>query len=164
MHFRSCVLDRRDRDRDKVGDRKDWKQTTEIQLLAKASLSPPGRGYDCGRTWQALALGTVPQHGYNLLSCEIFTKRGTEETSCEIFDQLSKRLLLIELMPEKHIIVTQTQAVQNTRLSLPEPGQHRPSCDTKSCLLKETTTTSHWSRGSRLSNSGMDLVFCMSLD
>ncbi|CAE7220875.1 rluD [Symbiodinium sp. CCMP2456] len=23
-------------------------------------LSPPGRGYDCGRTWQALALGTVP--------------------------------------------------------------------------------------------------------
>ncbi|CAE8596070.1 unnamed protein product, partial [Polarella glacialis] len=23
-------------------------------------LSPPGRGYDCGRTWQALAVGTVP--------------------------------------------------------------------------------------------------------
>ena len=23
-------------------------------------LSPPGRGYDCGRTWQAVAVGTVP--------------------------------------------------------------------------------------------------------
>ena len=24
------------------------------------ALSPPGRGYDCGRTWQVLALGSVP--------------------------------------------------------------------------------------------------------
>ena len=26
----------------------------------KAVLSPPGRGYDCCRTWQAVAVGTVP--------------------------------------------------------------------------------------------------------
>ena len=26
----------------------------------ESTLSPPGRGYDCFRTWQALAVGTVP--------------------------------------------------------------------------------------------------------
>lgn len=33
-----------------------------LQLLGghKAVLSPPGRGYDCFRTWQAIAVGTVP--------------------------------------------------------------------------------------------------------
>lgn len=33
-----------------------------LALLANhtCTLSPPGRGYDCFRTWQALALGTVP--------------------------------------------------------------------------------------------------------
>lgn len=32
------------------------------ELLAshRATLSPPGRGFDCFRTWQALAVGTVP--------------------------------------------------------------------------------------------------------
>ena len=29
-------------------------------MLAAGALSPPGRGYDCGRTWQVLALGSVP--------------------------------------------------------------------------------------------------------
>lgn len=33
-----------------------------LELLAEhqCTLSPPGRGYDCGRTWQALAVGTLP--------------------------------------------------------------------------------------------------------
>ena len=33
-----------------------------LRLLSEhqATLSPPGRGFDCFRTWQALALGTVP--------------------------------------------------------------------------------------------------------
>ena len=26
----------------------------------RCTLSPPGKGYDCFRTWQALAVGTVP--------------------------------------------------------------------------------------------------------
>ena len=26
----------------------------------RATISPPGRGYDCYRTWQALAVGCVP--------------------------------------------------------------------------------------------------------
>mmetsp|Transcript_73697 Transcript_73697/g.216274 ORF Transcript_73697/g.216274 Transcript_73697/m.216274 type:complete len:345 (+) Transcript_73697:233-1267(+) len=33
-----------------------------LHLLSQhqSVLSPPGRGYDCGRTWQAVAVGTVP--------------------------------------------------------------------------------------------------------
>ena len=33
-----------------------------LTLLSQhqSTLSPPGRGYDCFRTWQALAVGTVP--------------------------------------------------------------------------------------------------------
>merc|ERR1712039_671113 len=33
-----------------------------LSLLSEhqSVLSPPGRGYDCGRTWQALSVGTVP--------------------------------------------------------------------------------------------------------
>ena len=33
-----------------------------LRLISEhqATLSPPGRGFDCFRTWQALALGTVP--------------------------------------------------------------------------------------------------------
>ena len=33
-----------------------------VQLLSqyRAVLSPPGRGYDCFRTWQALAVGSIP--------------------------------------------------------------------------------------------------------
>lgn len=33
-----------------------------LQLIAQhqSTLSPPGRGYDCFRTWQALSVGTVP--------------------------------------------------------------------------------------------------------
>lgn len=33
-----------------------------LQLLSQhqSVLSPPGRGYDCSRTWQAIAIGTVP--------------------------------------------------------------------------------------------------------
>lgn len=29
-------------------------------LSLLGALSPPGRGYDCGRTWQVLAVGSVP--------------------------------------------------------------------------------------------------------
>merc|ERR1712232_1269475 len=33
-----------------------------LRLLSQhqSTLSPPGKGFDCFRTWQALALGTVP--------------------------------------------------------------------------------------------------------
>ena len=31
-----------------------------LLVTHRAVLSPPGRGYDCFRTWEALALGTVP--------------------------------------------------------------------------------------------------------
>ena len=33
----------------------------DVQL--SGALSPPGRGYDCGRSWQVLALGSVPWLG-----------------------------------------------------------------------------------------------------
>merc|ERR1712061_617735 len=32
----------------------------ELLTQHQSVLSPPGRGYDCGRTWQALSVGTVP--------------------------------------------------------------------------------------------------------
>jgi len=37
-------------------------QISFMKLLSEhqSVLSPPGRGYDCGRTWQALAVGSVP--------------------------------------------------------------------------------------------------------
>ena len=40
-----------------------WKNlcfSTGLHIPMLGALSPPGRGYDCGRTWQVLALGSIP--------------------------------------------------------------------------------------------------------
>ncbi|CAJ1362550.1 unnamed protein product [Effrenium voratum] len=70
----------------------------ELVSQHQSALSPPGRGYDCGRTWQTLALGTVP-----LVVCEpTFDQRlhadgprfipGCEELSPEALAELLAQL------------------------------------------------------------------------
>lgn len=43
-----------------VEERLDFESFLRLLSEHQSVLSPPGRGYDCYRTWQALALGTVP--------------------------------------------------------------------------------------------------------
>ncbi|CAL1138668.1 unnamed protein product [Cladocopium goreaui] len=37
-----------------------YEKFLELVSQHQSALSPPGRGYDCGRSWQVLALGSVP--------------------------------------------------------------------------------------------------------
>ncbi|CAE8658488.1 unnamed protein product, partial [Polarella glacialis] len=50
-----------------VSERLDFESFLTLLSEHQSTLSPPGKGYDCYRTWQAVAVGTVPVVVYDAL-------------------------------------------------------------------------------------------------